>query len=148
MGGVVGYDADAQAIESLDVRRSRALGLGQDDDGEVEIGPGEVQVLLAFGGGHDAGQDIQLTFAGSLEHFAPIAGFHRGELQLQLAADQLDVVGSQALVVALGILEFEGGPGSVDAELQFAVSVEPGLFFRGEREGAGREGPECQPKHQ
>ena len=53
-----------------------------------------------------------------------------------------------SLVTALGIAELEGGPGGVYAQSQFAMLVEPGPLFRGERQGLGRNGPECQPKRQ
>ncbi|MOA37621.1 hypothetical protein D3C78_1592310 [compost metagenome] len=122
--------------------------MGEDDDGKVEVGAGEQQVLLAFRGGHDPGQQIQVAVACLLQHFAPAAGFDRGELHVQALADQFDVVGGQALMVALRITELEGWPGGVHTQAQLAVIVEPGLFFRGERDGAGREGPEGQREHQ
>ncbi|MCY1418064.1 hypothetical protein D9M68_464470 [compost metagenome] len=148
VGGVVGHDADAQAVEVLDLRRLGAPGAGKDDDGEVEVGAREVQVLLALGGGHDAGQDIQFACAGALEHIRPIVGLDGGDFQVQPLTDHFDIVGGQALVTALGIAELEGGPGGVYAQSQFAMLVEPGPLFRGERQGPGRNGPECQPKRQ
>ncbi|MNQ63193.1 hypothetical protein D3C85_775670 [compost metagenome] len=148
MGRVVGDDADAQAVEVLEVGWLRALGPGQDDDGEVQVRAGEEQVFLAFRGGHDAWQQVQVAVAGVLQHGAPAAGLDGRQFHAQALVDQVDVVGGQALVIALQVTEFEGGPGGIDAEAQFAMFVEPGLFFLGERQGPGRSGPECQPEHQ
>jgi len=53
--GVVLDHANPQAVEFLDVFRRRAALVGEDDNGEVQVGPGKRQALLALGRRHDAG---------------------------------------------------------------------------------------------
>jgi hypothetical protein len=46
--------------------RGWAAFVGEDDNREIQVGAGECQVALAFRGGHDAGQQIELALFGLL----------------------------------------------------------------------------------
>ena len=55
VGGVVFNYTHSEAVEFLDIFRRRAALVGEDDNGEVQIGPGKCQAFLPLGGRHDAG---------------------------------------------------------------------------------------------
>ena len=115
--------------------------MGEDDDGEVQIGPGKRQVLLTFRCRHDAGQQVDLAFFGLFQHFAPAWSCHRFEGYTQPVADQLYVIGGKAFVVAFLIAELKGRPRGVDTKEQLRMVFEPLLFIIGERQGVGARSP-------
>ncbi|MND89036.1 hypothetical protein D3C80_810780 [compost metagenome] len=144
MGRIVFHHGDFQPVQVLEVARLRATLVGQDDNGKVQVGPGELQVLLALGSRHDTGQQIQLALPGLLEHHRPTDRLDRLDAYAQSLFDQGNVIGGQSLVVAFLVAVFEWRPGGIDAKAQLRMCAEPGLFFGCQGQGAGR----CVPcKH-
>ncbi len=139
MGGVVFNDDDLEAVQVIECPGIGAIFAGEDDDGEVEVGAGEVEVSLALGRGHDAGKQVDFVALGTFEDFAPVAGLDGVEADVEAVLDEPGVVSGEALVATLAVAEFEGGPGGVDAYAQRRVGLEPVLFFlrEGERSCAG-----------
>ncbi|MNP77364.1 hypothetical protein D3C76_1747800 [compost metagenome] len=61
--------------------------MGEDDDREIQVRAGEGQVTLAFGGRHDAGQQVEFVLACLLEYSGPADRFDRLELHPQAFLD-------------------------------------------------------------
>lgn len=111
--GVVFDHGDLQAVKVVQVARLCTAFMGEDYDGEVEVRPGEGQVALAFGGGHDAGQQVDAAFACLRQYLGPAAGFDRFERHAQALLDRGDVIGGQSLVPALLVAKLERWPRGV-----------------------------------
>ncbi|MNS46688.1 hypothetical protein D3C72_791960 [compost metagenome] len=142
--GVVFDHGNLQTVQVVQVARLCAAFVGEDDDGEVEVRPGEGQVALAFGGGHDAGQQVDAAFAGLRQYLGPAAGFDRFERHTQALLDRGDVIGGQSLVSALLVAKLERWPRGVYTQAQLRVGSQPGFLLVCQGQGAGR----CVPKNQ
>ena len=83
MGRVVFHHGNFQPVQILEAAGFRAAFMGQDDDGKVEIGACEGQEILAFGGGHDARQQVELVIAGLFKHRGPVNRFDQFDSHAQ-----------------------------------------------------------------
>ncbi|MNN71048.1 hypothetical protein D3C81_1869470 [compost metagenome] len=113
---VVFHHGDFQAVEVLKVMGLSASHMGQDNNGEIQVGSGEGQVVLALGGGHDAGQQVELALFDLVQHLGPTDRLHGRNLDGQTIAHDVDVVRRQALVAALLVTKLEWRPRRVDAQ--------------------------------
>ncbi len=141
---------DLESVELVDALRHRAVLACQDDDREVQVGPGEAQVLLALRGSHDAGQQVQPTVLGLLQDLRPGLRFDRRRADAQAFLQQADVAGGESLVAALFVAELEWRPGGVHAQADARVLGQPGPFLGRERECVGQPRPaagQTQEKH-
>lgn len=93
VGGVTVDHGHAQPLQFAQSARLRALFLAKNNNREVEVGAGEGQVLLAFGGGHQAGQQVQLTGSGIGQHFAPVLCGRWAQSNRQALFNQAHIVG-------------------------------------------------------
>nr|VVN23527.1 hypothetical protein PS652_04455 [Pseudomonas fluorescens] len=148
MGGVVFHHGDFQAVQVLDSARLRAAFMGQDDNREIQVRAGKGQKTLAFGGRHDAGQQVEFVLARLLEYGGPADRFDRLELHTQAFLDKGNVVGGQSLVATVLVPVFKRWPGCIDAQAQLRMCAEPGLFFFSQGQGAGRCTPDEQESQQ
>ena len=110
MGGVVFHHGNLQAVEVFQGARFGAALMGQDNDGEVQVRPGERHIALAFRRGHDARQQVELVVAGLLQHCTPVCRLDQFDAHAEAILDQAHVIGRQALVAAIFVTVFKGWP--------------------------------------
>ena len=115
MGGVVLHHGNFQPVQILEAAWFRAAFMGQDDDGKVEIGACEGQEVLAFGGGHNARQQVELIIAGLFKHCGPVNRFDQFDSHTQAVLEQAYVIGCQALISAIFIAIFKRWPRRIHA---------------------------------
>jgi len=99
------------------------------------------QEALAFGGGHDARQQVELVVAGLFQYRAPVHRLDQFDPEPEAVLHQAHVVCGQALVTTFFIAVFQGRPGRIDAPAPLLMVRQPATLFIGESQRASRCGP-------
>lgn len=131
---VVDY-CDFEFVEFVDVFWYWVVFVCQDDDWEIQVGLGEVQVFLVFWGSYDVGQQVQLIVFGLFQDLCLGFWFDRCQVDVQVFLQQVDVVGGEFLVVVLFVVVFEWWLGGVYVQVDVWVFGQLGLC---ECEGVGQ----------
>ncbi|MDT4845994.1 hypothetical protein FQZ97_799990 [compost metagenome] len=141
VGRIIRDHGNFQSRQILHCTWLRAAIACQDDDREVQVGAGEGQISLAFGGRHHGGEQVELAGLGLLQDLAPAVCCARLQAHAQALFEQRDVIGGQALVAALWVAELERRPGGIDAQAQYGVLGQPVALLFAERQGGNRTDP-------
>jgi hypothetical protein len=141
VGGIVLHHGDLQAIQVLEGAGLGTAFMGENDDGEVEVRPGECEEALALRGGHDARQQVELVVPRLLQQCAPVGRFYQLDLDAQAFLEQPHIVSGQALIATFFIAIFKRRPRGINAQAQLWVVRQPAMLFICESQRASRRGP-------
>src|SRR4249920_1944634 len=123
-----------ELVQTAETRLAAAREYGS---GQPQVGRGIQYVLLAVGAGRRCGHQVGTTFGQRAQSVATAGYADDLELQPGAGRDQLEIIGAEATLAAVGVDAIDRGEIGIRGNADDLVLREPLALGRGQLDGLG-----------